>query len=473
MILEKKRRTIYDPVEIVDIAQKGLCIGRCDDGRAILVEHVVPGDVVAAEGVKKRKGMIQARVRDIHKLSEHRTPAFCRHFGVCGGCKWQNMDYAAQLQFKEKAVRENFRRLAKIPEPEILPILGSASDRRYRNKLQFSFTDQRWLTEEEINSGKTFENRLGLGFHVAGAFAHVVDIEECFLMPEPVNSIRNFIRNFAIENGIPFHDIRTHKGFLRTLTIKSNRNGEFMVILTVTEDKPDIAGRIIDTAMARFPEIRSAFLCINDKANDSDLDLPRAYYAGAEFLDERLGDVLFRIGPKSFFQTNPDQAERLFAIAREFADVGKDETVYDLYTGIGSIALAVARSCKHVVGIEEIGAAIEDARLNAEINGIGNTDFVCGDVKNVLDDDFIRQYGPADVIFTDPPRAGMHNNAIDFLLKAGPSRIVYISCNPPTQARDIALLSEQYRFMKAQPVDMFPHTSHIENIALLQKKSHG
>ena len=457
-------------VEVIDIADKGKAIGRAPDGRIVLVDGAVPGDIATVRVGRKKKGMLNTVVEEITAQSEHRTTPFCRHFGVCGGCKWQDLDYKEQLRLKEKAVRDAIRRIGGIEDPEILPIRGGDEQKYYRNKLEFTFTDSRWLTDQEIKSEGEFDRR-GLGFHIPGNFARVLDLSECHLQPEPSNSIKNHVRELALEHGIEFQNINKRSGFLRNLLVRNNSEGEFMVALIVLEEDLDKIKRILEGIIEKFNAVTSVFYAVNSKLNDSIYDLEFVLYHGEAKLTETLGDKSFEIGPKSFFQTNRQQAINLYDIAVEMADLKGDELVYDLYCGIGSISLYVADSARHVVGIEENEAAIEDANANADRNQVQNVSFYAGDAKDVLLQANLSDFGRPELVITDPPRAGMHASVINSIIELGPERIVYVSCNPSTQARDIALLSEAYDFVKARPVDMFPHTSHIESVALLTKKS--
>jgi 23S rRNA (uracil1939-C5)-methyltransferase len=466
-----RKQKQFNYVQIIDIADKGKSIGRCSDGQIVLVEKAVPGDELDAISIRKRKGMLHCVPLRYHKHSPDRVDPFCAHFGTCGGCKWQHLNYTAQLKYKEKGVRDALQRLAGIENPHMLPILEAEQTRYYRNKLEFTFSNKRWLTQEEIDSGASFDHRDGVGFHYPGAFDKVVDIQTCFLQPDPSNDIRNAVREFAFKNQLEFQDIRERKGLLRNLILRTNQAGEVMLILVFLHDDADSRGRLVDYLLSRFPEIISCYYCINGKANDSIADQEVIHIFGKLFLDENLENVRFQIGPKSFFQTNTSQAIKLYQTARNFADLKGDDVLYDLYSGLGSIALFLAKNCGNVVGIEEVEPAVEDARRNAVLNQISNAQFVVGDVRQVLHPDFPIKYGSPDVLITDPPRAGMHPDVIQSILRLMPPKIVYVSCNPSTQARDIKLLMDQYLFVQSRAVDMFPHTSHIENVALLEKKN--
>lgn len=465
----RSKERILDRIEVIDLGDKGRAIGKAEDGRIVLVEKAVPGDVVKARRVQRKKGMWIMSPVEFHEKSVDRTEHFCPHFGTCGGCKWQNLQYERQLFYKQKAVEDALQRIAHLDDPQVLTILGCRDIKYYRNKLEYTFSDKRWLTIEEINSGQDLD-RDGLGFHVPGQFDKVLDIEECFLQPAPSDAIRKRVRDLAQKEGISFQNIRERKGLLRNLVIRNNLQGEVMIILVMMEDDQEAREKIMKPLLEQFPQIVSAYYCINSKPNDSTFDLPMHLYSGDSYLRQTLGSLHFDIGPKSFFQTNPLQAQQLFDVAVEFADIRKDDLVFDLYCGIGSISLYVADKARHVLGVEEVPEAIEDAKRNALRNDITNVDFFSGDAREVIKTDAFNRYGKPDIVITDPPRAGMHESVVQSLLGLGPRRIVYVSCNPSTQARDIALLSEGYTFVKARPVDMFPHTSHIENVAVLDKK---
>lgn len=469
--MRKKKQQTVDQVDVIDIGEKGKAIGRLEDGRIILVENAVPGDKVSARIVGKKKGMKIGKADHFHTYSPDRDEPFCRHFEHCGGCNWQNLLYGAQLRYKENGVKQNLKRIGGIAEPEVLPIVGGEMTRHYRNKLEFTFTNKRWLTEEEIAGGKDWDDRSGLGYHVPGSFAHVLDIEECHLMPEPVNGIRNAVREYARENDLSFQDVYAKTGLLRNLILRSNRAGEFMLVLVVRRWEEKSLSALLEEIQRQFPQIVAQYYCVNQKMNDSTADLPFTHFAGEKYLTETLGKVNFRIGPKSFFQTNVEQAENLVNLVIDFAEVKTGDLVFDLYTGLGTIGLNLSTPGVRVVGIEEIEPAVDDARENASLNGLEEVEFICGDVKDTLKDELIATYGIPDVLITDPPRAGMHPDAINFILQILPERIVYVSCNPSTQARDIALLREKYQHVKSRPVDMFPHTGHIENVTLLSLKN--
>ncbi len=464
-----RKKKIIENVEITGIADKGKAVGR-HDGRVIFVADAVPGDVVDVLIQKTKKGALIGKAIQLKKPSADRITPICEHFGICGGCKWQHLSYEAQLTHKQTTVENAISRIAKIPVGEIQPILPSEETAYYRNKLEFSFSNKRWLTEEEVQTGDKFPKRDALGFHRPGAFDKIVDVNHCHLLPEPSNAIRNEVRKFALENEYSFFDIREQEGLLRQLFIRITSLGEIMVILCFYYDDEEKRKAILDHLHQKFPEIISLLYIINPKKNDTVYDLPVKVWKGQPFITEELRHVKFKIGPKSFFQTNSKQAVRLYDTVVEFADFNGSENVYDLYTGLGSIACFVANKCKHVTGIEEIEAAIEDANENATLNNIENTTFYAGDVKDILNASFVEKHGKPDLIITDPPRVGMHKNVVATLLEVMAPKIVYVSCNPATQARDLQLLSEKYDVIKIKPVDMFPHTHHIESVALLVAK---
>jgi len=464
-----KKNKIIEEVFIEDFAAEARCVAKLD-GRVVFVENSAPGDVVDLRITRKKKNYLEAIPVRYHRLSGFRQEPVCTHYGTCGGCRWQHVQYSHQLEFKLKQVRDQFERLGKLTDFDLLPALGSERTEFYRNKLEFTFSNQRWLTQTEIDSGEELQ-RNGLGFHKPGRFDKVLDIEKCYLQNQLSNEIRNEVKNFAIRKDIPFYDLKEHVGFLRNLIIRTSNTGECMVILQVKNENKQFVSAILDHLSRNFPGITSLYYIINPKANESYQDLPAVHYAGNKFITEKMEDLSFIIGPKSFFQTNSDQAYRLYSRVREMADIQKNEVAYDLYTGTGSIANFIARQAKKVIGVEYVEEAVEDARLNSQFNQINNTHFVAGDIRDVLTDDFFSKHGNPDEIIADPPRAGMHQDVIRSILKSRADRLVYVSCNPATQARDISLLKESYRLEKVQPVDMFPHTHHIENIALLKKSN--
>lgn len=470
-----RKKPIFEKILIEGIAAEGKAIARVDN-KVIFVPGVAPGDIVDIRVVRKKKSFFEGVAIHFHEYSKDRVEPFCEYFGTCGGCKWQHIPYELQLKYKHQQVIDNLGRIGKIELPTANPILASNEQRYYRNKLEFTFSDTRWLTREEIDNSEKL-NRNGLGFHIPGRFDKVVDIEHCHLQPEPSNKIRNWIRNYAIEHELPFFNLVTQEGYLRILIIRTASTGQNMVILQVAKDKPEWLNPLLDRLIEAFPEITSLYYVINSKRNETFNDLPVHNYYGAPFIEETLiieeghtKKLTFRIGPKSFYQTNNHQAYELYKITRAYAGLTGNELVYDLYTGTGTIANFVAHKAKKVIGLEYVEAAINDAKINSSINNISNTDFYAGDIKDLLNDEFINKHGKPDVIITDPPRAGMHADVIGMLLKVAATKIVYVSCNPATQARDLALLDSTYKVVKLQPLDMFPQTHHVENIALLELK---
>lgn len=458
-----RKHYILPEVPIHGIADRGKGVGRSADGMTVFVEGAVPGDVVDVFIQKKKKGFAEGVVERIVTPSKDRTAPFCTHFSVCGGCKWQNLDYEAQLLHKQKVVEDALFRIGKIEVAEMLPIAGAPETVYYRNKLEFGFSNRRWLTSDEIGK-PDLDAGHALGFHRAGFFDKIIDIQHCWLQGDPSNDIRNTCRNIALEQGLEFYDLRAHQGMLRNLMLRITTTGEVMLLVSFARDDQEAIKRYLGAVLAHFPGLTTIVYCINTKLNDTVFDQEMHNWHGKGFVVEQLGDLRFKIGPKSFFQTNSRQGKRLYDIAASFARLNGQENVYDLYTGTGSIALYLARHCRQVVGIEEIPEAIADAEENMRLNGIENATFYAGDVKAVLSPDFARRHGRPDVVITDPPRAGMHEKALRFLLELEAPRMVYVSCNPATQARDLQLLSEKYRVLKSQAVDMFPHTHHIENV---------
>lgn len=465
----RKERKAFPNVQVIDTADEGLAIGRCEDGRIIQVKGAVPGDIADVIALEKRKGMYITKPTLFHQLSADRVEPFCSHFGLCGGCKWQHMDYTAQLRFKEKKVRDAFQRIGDLDPSLVQPIQGAPHQQYYRNKLEFTASEKRWLTEAEIQSEYDLI-REGLGFHLPGAFDKVLDIDQCYLQADPSNAIRLFVKAYMLEHQWPFFNLREKSGYLRNMIVRNTMSGDVMLVIIVGEHNDEWMQSLVDAITKQFPQVVSVYACVNTKANDTIHDLPVDLKYGAETIIEQLGHVKFHIGPKSFFQTNSEQAARLYSITRELALLQPEDHVYDLYCGVGSLGIFMADACKHVVGIEQISEAIDDARKNAMLNNISNAEFVTGQVELMLDPGFIETHGRPDVVITDPPRAGMHPNVITHLLSAAPQRIVYVSCNPATQARDLKLLSDQYEVKTAIPVDMFPHTHHIECVALLHHR---
>jgi 23S rRNA (uracil1939-C5)-methyltransferase len=466
----RKERREFHNVTIIDTANEGLAIGRCEDGRIIQVKHAVPGDVADVVAIEKRKGMFITRPTFFTAFSEYRADPFCAHFGICGGCKWQHMTYEAQLQFKEKSVHDSFRRLGGLETSGIRPIVGAVEERYYRNKLEFTASDSRWLTETELANKDLITDKDGIGFHLPGSFDKVLDVKHCYLQPDPSNAIRLYIKSFCEERQWSFLNLRNKTGFLRNIIVRINLQGDVMVVLVVGNDNREWIDALCHALREKFDAIKSLHACINTKVNDAIHDLPVRLEYGDPTIIETLDHVRFHIGPKSFFQTNSKQAANLYRMTKELAALQPSDHVFDLYCGVGSLGIYMADQCSHVVGIEQISEAIDDARDNARLNGITNIDFEVGKVEMLLDPAFIARHGKPDVIITDPPRAGMHPEVIPHLMAAAPDRIVYVSCNPATQARDISLLREQYELTTAIPVDMFPHTHHVECIALLQRK---
>jgi 23S rRNA (uracil1939-C5)-methyltransferase len=464
-----KNLPIIQSLEILDIAAEGNAIGKVND-IVVFVPHAIPGDVVEVQIKRKRSNYMEGVVTRFEKLSPLRTKSLCEHFGVCGGCKWQDLPYEKQLFYKEKQVKDNLTRIGKIDEGEMRPIIPSDNTYYYRNKLEYTFSSKRWLTIDEIGLGSDIENRNALGFHIPGLFDKVLDINFCHLQAEPSNKIRLALKAFAEEKGFTFSDLRMHTGFLRNLIIRTSSTGELMVIVSFGEDNAtDIEASMLFLKSA-FPEITSLMYVINTKVNDTIFDLPIVLYNGRDYITEKMEDLSFKIGPKSFYQTNSEQAYKLYSVTRNFAELKANEIVYDLYTGTGTIANFVAKKCLKVIGVELIKEAIKDARANAVVNNINNATFYAGDIKDVFTEAFIEEHGRPHVVILDPPRAGVHENVIDSLLKTGPERIVYVSCNPATQARDISLMSHAYSVEKIQPVDMFPQTHHVENVVLMRRR---
>jgi len=465
----KKKKPLLENVEIIKLAAEGKAIAKVDE-KVVFVTNVIPGDVVDVQITKKRKSFMEGHPVVFHKYSDLRVDAFCEHFGVCGGCKWQNLPYDEQLKFKQQEVLDNLSRIGKIDLPEANPILPSAKTKFYRNKLEFTFSSKRYLTSDEINSGDDLTRTPALGFHVPRLFDKIVDINKCHLQAEPSNAVRLAIKEYAFANDLSFFDIRGQVGFLRTLIIRTSTTGDVMVIVVFYHEDVEKREGLMAHLAEKFPEITSLMYVINEKGNDTIGDQDVILYKGIDHIFEQMEDLKFKIGPKSFYQTNSQQAYELYSKTREFANIQKDEVVYDLYTGTGTIANFVARQAKKVVGIEYVPDAIEDAKLNSEINGIDNTAFFAGDMKDVLNAEFIAEHGHPDMMIVDPPRAGMHPDVVETILKADPNRIVYVSCNSATQARDLEMMDAAYKVTKIQAVDMFPHTHHVENIVLMEKR---
>jgi len=478
MSRKKKDLPVYREVEIQDVAAEGKALVRIDD-LVVFVPYVVPGDVVDLRVTRKKHHYAEALCTYIHKKSEHRTEAFCPHYGVCGGCKWQILPYEDQLRYKQKQVMDNLERIGKIELPECSPILGSEKTQCYRNKLEFGFADKIWLTEEEIKSGKKFEQPGAVGFHTSGAFDKILPISDCKLMEDINNRLRNGAQDYAYEHGLSFFNAREHRGLLRNMMIRLSNTSELMVLMQFcfvpfdalsAEQLKEQALAMLHWMHEEFPEVSSLLWVNNEKFNDTIGDLDVQLFSGTDHIFLEMEGLKFKVGPKSFYQTNTEQAYILYKVAREFAGLTGNELVYDLYTGTGTIANFVANKARKVIGIEYVPEAIEDAKVNSKINSIENTEFFAGDMKDILNRDFIEKHGKPDTIITDPPRAGMHQDVIDAILFADPQRIVYVSCNPATQARDLQLLDVAYEVKRIQPVDMFPHTQHVENVVLLEKR---
>ena len=472
MARKKKPLPLLEKITITDVAAEGKALAKVND-LVVFVPYVVPGDVVDLQVKRKKNKYAEAVAVKFHEYSPKRAVPFCQHYGVCGGCKWQCLSYEDQIKYKQKQVTDNLTRIGKVELPETSPILGSEKTEFYRNKLEFTFSDKRWLTEEEVKADVQYDQMNAVGFHIPGAFDKVLAIEKCWLQDDISNQIRNTIRDYAYEKGLAFYNIRNHEGLLRNLMIRTSSTGELMVLLQVRvsvdkdlEQTKELLAHVAD----KFPQITSLLYVVNNKQNDTINDLDVVVFKGNDHIFEEMEGLRFKVGPKSFYQTISEQAYNLYKVARNFAQLTGNELVYDLYTGTGTIANFVSRQAKKVIGIEYVPEAIEDAKVNSAINGITNTLFYAGDMKDMLTQDFINEHGRPDVIITDPPRAGMHNDVIDVILFAEPKRIVYVSCNPATQARDLQLLDAKYKVIAVQPVDMFPHTHHVENVVLLEKK---
>lgn len=463
MSRKRKELPILENVNIHDVAAEGKAVARVDD-LVVFIPFGAPGDVVDVKIDKKRKSYAEGHIVKMVSPSEIRVEPKCEHFTVCGGCRWQHLPYDIQLQCKQKQVEDALTRIAKVELPEISPIKGSEEIWSYRNKMEFTFSNKCWLTFEQLQSGEDFDDRRAAGFHIPGAFDKVLDINICHLQGGISNELRNFVKQFGKDNGYSFYDLKANQGLLRTLMIRIASTGEVMVVMVFGEDDPEKISALMDAIREKFPSITSLMYVVNLKVNDTLSDQETVLHSGREYIIEDMDGLKFRVGPKSFYQTNSRQALTLYKVARDFAELTGDELVYDLYTGTGTIANFVSDKARQVIGIEYVPEAIEDAKVNSEVNGITNTVFYAGDMKDVLDEKFIENHGRPDVMIIDPPRAGMHGDVVDVILKAEPRRIVYVSCNPATQARDIALLDVKYKVDAVQPVDMFPHTQHVENV---------
>ncbi|QLG44134.1 23S rRNA (uracil(1939)-C(5))-methyltransferase RlmD [Costertonia aggregata] len=466
---KKKRRQVFENVEVVDAGAKGKTIGKAPDGRVIFLTNTVPGDVVDVQTTKKRKAYFEGVATTFHSLSDKRVEPKCQHFGTCGGCKWQDMGYEHQLFYKQKEVENNLKRIGHLELPKISPILGSKKQYFYRNKMEFSFSDTRWLTLEELQSDTVFTDKNALGFHIPGMWDKILDIKKCHLQQDPSNAIRLETKDFATKNGLTFFNPRHQHGMLRTLMIRTSSTGEIMVLVQFFEDDTAKRNLLLNHLAEKFPEITSLLYVINKKQNDTIYDQEIICHAGRDHIFEQMEGLRFTINAKSFYQTNSDQAYELYKITRNFANLNGDELVYDLYTGTGTIAQFISKKAKKVVGIESVPEAILDAKANAKRNRIDNVDFFAGDMKNVFNTQFIAENGTPDVIITDPPRDGMHKDVVRQILDIGAKKVVYVSCNSATQARDLALMKHMYKIKKVQPVDMFPQTHHVENVVLLEK----
>lgn len=465
------KQKFFEDVRIIDIAEEGKGVGKTDDF-VLFVDKAIPGDVADVQVYKSKKNFGEGRIVALKQPSEYRVEPFCEHFGTCGGCKWQHMTYEGQLKFKQKSVADALGRIAKIDVDGIMDIVPSPEDRYYRNKLEYTFSDKRWLYDGENKEDETL-NMNALGFHIPGRFDKILDVKHCYLQAEPSNTLRNSIRDFVIAQGYSFYNLRNHEGALRNLIVRTSSTGEVMVIVVFAYVSEEEVNKLMNFIDAGFPEITSLLYIINQKKNDTIFDQDVIAFKGPEYIHEEMNGIKFRIGPKSFYQTNSIQALRLYEITRDFAGFKGDELVYDLYTGAGTIANFIAGHVKEVVGVEYVPTAIEDAKVNSAINNITNTKFYAGDMKDVLVADFVAEHGKPDVIITDPPRAGMHPDVVNRLMEIEAEKIVYVSCNAATQARDLLVLKEKYDTVKIQPVDMFPHTQHVENVVLLVLREQG
>lgn len=465
----KARKQVFENVEVIDAGAKGKTIAKAPDGKVIFLPNAVPGDVVDVQTFKKRKAYYEGKATVFHKLSDKRTEPACEHFGTCGGCKWQDMAYEHQLFYKQKEVTNNLTRIGHIDLPEVTPILGAKNQYFYRNKMEFSFSDSRWLTVEEIQSDKDLGNRNALGFHIPGMWDKILDLNTCHLQADPSNAIRNAVKKFAVDNDLEFFNTRNQTGLLRTMMIRTSSTGDIMVLLQLFKEDKAKRELILNFIDESFPEITSLQYVINGKANDTIYDQEVICYKGNDHIFEEMEGLKFKINAKSFYQTNSEQAFELYKITRDFAGLTGNELVYDLYTGTGTIAQFVAKQAKKVIGVEAVPDAITAAKENAQFNNINNVEFFVGDMKNVFNTKFIETHGVPDVIITDPPRDGMHATVVQQILNIAPKRVVYVSCNSATQARDLALMDAQYKVIKTQAVDMFPQTFHVENVVLLEK----
>ncbi|SRX73893.1 23S rRNA (uracil(1939)-C(5))-methyltransferase RlmD [Aequorivita antarctica] len=466
----KNNRVIFENLEVIDAGAKGKAVAKAPDGRVVFIDNAVPGDLVTVQTFKKKKAFYEASVLSVSKYSEKRVEPVCPHFGTCGGCKWQNMGYEHQLFFKQKEIQQNLQRIGKIELPEFQLILGSEKQYFYRNKMEFSFSDNKWLTLDQIKSGKVIEDRNALGFHIPGMWDKILDLDICYLQADPSNAIRDFIKAKSIELNLSFFNTRNQEGFLRTLMIRTTSTGEVMVLVQFFHEDEENRKLLLDAVATEFPQITSLLYVINSKGNDTLYDQDIELFYGRDHIFEEMEGLKFKINAKSFYQTNSEQAYNLYKITRDFAGLSGNELVYDLYTGTGTIAQFVAKKAKKVIGVEAVPDAIEAAKQNAQLNNIENVEFFVGDMKKVFNEEFINTHGKPDVVITDPPRDGMHADVVAQLLNLGAEKIVYVSCNSATQARDLALLDSKYKVIKVQPVDMFPQTHHVENVVLLEKR---
>ncbi|MCE1168353.1 MAG: 23S rRNA (uracil(1939)-C(5))-methyltransferase RlmD [Sphingobacteriia bacterium] len=469
MSRSRKDLPLIEQLTVIDAGAEGNAVARYDN-RVVFIPYAAPGDVVDVQVFRKRSSYMEARIVNIHKPSEYRIEPKCTHFGLCGGCRWQHMSYKTQLTFKQKQVADAFSRIGHLQFPVIRPILGSSNEFYYRNKLEFTFSNRRWMVESEGEIDRSSRNLNGLGFHLPGMHDRILSIDHCYLQPDPSNKIRNWFNAYAKEQGYTYWNVKDWSGLLRNVVIRTANTGDIMVIVIFGEENHESIHNIMTALTEQFPEITSAMTIINTKKNDVYNDLPASLFKGKPFIIEQMETLKYQVGPVSFYQTNSDQAYVLYKIARDFAGLTGVENVYDLYTGTGTIANFVAKDAKKVTGIEYVESAVDDAKLNSRLNAIENTDFVAGDMAKVFNDEFVAKYGKPDVIITDPPRAGMHASVVEKILDLGPDKIVYVSCNPATQARDLALMNEKYTIEAVQPVDMFPHTHHVENVVLLLKR---
>lgn len=470
MSRKRKDLPLLEGVEITDVAAEGNSIAKPDD-MVVFIPFGAPGDIADIKIDRKKRNYAEGHIERLVHPSDMRVEPRCEHFTICGGCRWQHLPYSFQLECKQKQVKDCLERIAKIPFPEITPILGSEQIWEYRNKMEYTFSDKMWLTFDQMRSGEEFPDRRAAGFHIPGAFDKVLDINRCHLQDDLGNRLRLFVKDFGKEHGYSFYNLRENRGFLRTLMIRIASTGDVMAVMSVGEDDREKIDTLMKAIADRFPEVTSLFYVVNTKVNDTIADLDIITYKGNDYIEEEMEGLRFRVGPKSFYQTNSRQAYRLYSVARDFAALTGNELVYDLYTGTGTIACFLARNARHVVGIEYVPDAIEDAKINAAANGLDNTEFYAGDMKDVLTAGFIAEHGHPDVMIVDPPRAGMHEDVVKVILDAEPDRIVYVSCNPATQARDLAMLHEKYDITAVQPVDMFPHTQHVENVVALTKRN--